>query len=233
MINSPTGFAVKTGRDLKAKKIEAVLKDFLSVDSIEGFDILDIGCGSGIIAQYFAGKNRVTCVDIQNNLMPGMSHKVSLQIVDSAILPFKDNMFDIVISNHIIEHLSDQSSHLKEIYRVLKSKGICYLATPNANFPIEPHYNIPLLHYLPSKIYFKILKIIKIYCEDILLLTYKQQRQVFIMHDYNFKEYTSSVLKKPMKYFIEVKWTKCMPLWILNKICWLAPTNIYILTTNK
>jgi ubiquinone/menaquinone biosynthesis C-methylase UbiE len=46
-------------------------------------------------------------------------------------LPFKDGVFDGVISHHVIEHIDDDRSFIKEINRVLKNGGFAILGTPN------------------------------------------------------------------------------------------------------
>ena len=66
-------FVSTQDRLAKAKKIECVLKDFLAADRIENKKILDIGCGTGEISDFFAGPNQVYCVDLVNNLDPKIS----------------------------------------------------------------------------------------------------------------------------------------------------------------
>src|SRR5690606_9235376 len=73
-------------------------------------------------------------------------------LVSGTTLLFDDLKFDVVISNHVIEHVGtqvDQKHHLKEIYRVLKNDGIAYLAVPNRWMLIEPHYKLAFLSWLP------------------------------------------------------------------------------------
>ena len=57
-------FAVSDNREIKAKKIEAVLCDFLGEKTIKDKIILDLGCGSGHIAEYFAQNNEVIAADV-------------------------------------------------------------------------------------------------------------------------------------------------------------------------
>ena len=52
------------------------------------------------------------------------------QIIDATAIPFNDNMFDILIANHILEHIPDYKKALSEFYRVLKPGGIAILQTP-------------------------------------------------------------------------------------------------------
>ena len=43
---------------------------------------------------------------------------------------FKDESFDLIICNHVLEHIKDDKSALNEIYRVLKYNGISILQVP-------------------------------------------------------------------------------------------------------
>ena len=43
---------------------------------------------------------------------------------------FKDESFDLIICNHVLEHIKDDKSALNEIYRVLKYNGVSILQVP-------------------------------------------------------------------------------------------------------
>lgn len=45
-------------------------------------------------------------------------------------MPFDDNSFDVVICNHVLEHVEDDIKALSEIYRVLKNGGWAILQVP-------------------------------------------------------------------------------------------------------
>jgi predicted SAM-dependent methyltransferase len=53
-----------------------------------------------------------------------------IQHEDITKLSFADNMFDLLIANHILEHVDDDAAALKEIFRVLKPGGLAILQTP-------------------------------------------------------------------------------------------------------
>ncbi len=46
-------------------------------------------------------------------------------------LPFPDNIFDIVHSNHVFEHLENPANAINEAYRVTKPGGIVFIEVPN------------------------------------------------------------------------------------------------------
>jgi len=73
------------------------------------------------------GANYITA-DIESPLA-----KVKMDIHD---MPFEDNRFDIVLCNHVLEHVEDDIKAVSEISRVLKSSGLAILQVPFFN-PIE------------------------------------------------------------------------------------------------
>jgi len=48
-------------------------------------------------------------------------------------IPFKNESFDVLIANHVLEHVSDDIQALREISRVLKLNGLAILQTPFSN----------------------------------------------------------------------------------------------------
>jgi SAM-dependent methyltransferase len=49
---------------------------------------------------------------------------------DICAMPFEDNFFDFILCNHVLEHIVDDTKAMKELYRVLKRKGIAILQVP-------------------------------------------------------------------------------------------------------
>ena len=42
---------------------------------------------------------------------------------DICNLPFKDNEFDVILCNHVLEHILDDTKAMQELYRILKPNG--------------------------------------------------------------------------------------------------------------
>jgi SAM-dependent methyltransferase len=116
--------------------------------------VLEIGTGSGGIA-HFLGTHpdircEVTSVDVVDLRMAHDGY--AWQRVHGTALPFADDAFDVVITNHVIEHVgehADQLHHLRECRRVLAPDGRGYLAVPNRWGVREPHFHLPFLSWLP------------------------------------------------------------------------------------
>ena len=51
---------------------------------------------------------------------------------DAARMPFPDHCFDLIISNHSLEHFGDLAGSLREIGRVVRPNGALYVAVPDA-----------------------------------------------------------------------------------------------------
>ena len=45
-------------------------------------------------------------------------------------LPFKENYFDLILCNHVLEHIEDDHKALNELHRVIKNKGILIAQIP-------------------------------------------------------------------------------------------------------
>ena len=139
-------------RALKAAKIERLL----DLDQVSrSLTVLDIGCGSGGISHHIATRpagHRVHAVDTVDCRV--VSEGYAFHLVSGTGLPFPSEMFDVVLSNHVIEHvgnIAEQHAHLKEVRRVLKPSGVAYLAVPNRWRLIEPHYRLPALSVWPRR----------------------------------------------------------------------------------
>jgi len=87
-------------------------------------------------------------VDLNQNV------KGIVNVVNMESIPYGDNTFDVVIANHVIEHVPDEQKALSEVMRVLKPGGFAILSTlvyQNLAQTLEnPEYNTDALrleHY--------------------------------------------------------------------------------------
>lgn len=138
-----------TTREAKSKKIARLL----DMPPVHG-RLLEVGTGAGGIAHYFATRYSppfdVDAVDVTDNRQISTGYRFTR--VDGTTLPFTDEIFDVVVTNHVIEHVGDRAAqlhHLQEIRRVLRGKGKVYLAVPNRWMLVEPHYRLAFLSWLP------------------------------------------------------------------------------------
>lgn len=198
------GPVVHLDRRQKARMIEAVLADALG-RPVRGYRSLDIGCGNGGISSHFARENEHYGVDIADRRREDAKGFV-FRLVESERLPFADGFFDIVISHHVIEHVPDQALHLSEIRRVLKPRGVAYLATPNKSSPImEGHVG------------------------NDLVLRYHAMAPFFERAGFRVREYATEVLRQPGRFHGEVRWGRFLPRFLLQRLRRFFPSHVFVL----
>ena len=118
---------------------------------------VDIGCSSGIITSTIAPLFRQALgLDYDEVALrathPAARAKGQFIKADAMCLPFGDNTVDVMICAQVYEHVPDDELLFKEIYRVLTADGLVFFSGPNWLFPIEPHYFLPFLHWLPRRL---------------------------------------------------------------------------------
>ncbi len=139
----------------KAHKILHVLHHFLGRPDLTGLSVLDIGCSTGFLANEIATDGAdVVGVDID---VPGVTaatkrfgDRVRFLCSSADALPLPDSSVDVVVFNHIYEHVVDPDAVVTEIHRVLKPDGVVYLGLGNKYQLVEPHHQLPLLSWLPQ-----------------------------------------------------------------------------------
>ncbi len=145
----------EAGRRRKAAKILAVLRHVRGLADLSGLTAADVGCSAGFIADELAGAGaaRTYGVDID---VPGLraartrfGDHVQFVCAAGQALPFPDASLDVVVFNHIYEHVVDPDAVIADVKRVLKPDGVLYLGLGNRLGIMEPHYKLPFLSYLP------------------------------------------------------------------------------------
>ncbi|MCJ7449279.1 MAG: arsenite methyltransferase [Bacteroidales bacterium] len=101
----------------------------------KGDDILDLGSGAGndcFVARAIVGENgKVTGLDMTEPMIlkaRGNCAKLNFKNVEFVLgdiekMPFDDKLFDVVISNCVLNLVPDKAKAFSEIFRVLKSGG--------------------------------------------------------------------------------------------------------------
>ena len=96
--------------------------------------ILDVGCADGSLTakiESFLPSANLTGVDLYGKAILYARKKnprINFVIADARKLPFKNGFFDAVICVETLEHIPNHQLVVKEIYRVLKEKGILIVA---------------------------------------------------------------------------------------------------------
>jgi SAM-dependent methyltransferase len=96
-----------------------------------GAELLDIGCGTGWLAEHFA---RYTGIDGSPD---GVARAVEAgrNVIAGDVdepLPFPDEAFDAVVMKDLLEHVRDPVALVREARRVLRPGGLLFASSPDA-----------------------------------------------------------------------------------------------------
>ena len=80
------------------------------------------------IYEWLATKALVVTADLETGFYKVIDKNIRCENITS--LSFNSGIFDMVIANHVLEHVPDDAAAMKEIYRVLKCGGIAVLQVP-------------------------------------------------------------------------------------------------------
>ena len=96
--------------------------------------MLDAGCGSGRVFQYHFDEHQrprlIVGVDMTDEPRANRNIDAAAR-ADLGALPFRDASFDVIISSHVAEHLTQPERVFRELARVLKPGGRLLILTPN------------------------------------------------------------------------------------------------------
>lgn len=137
--------------------------------------LLDAGCGEGRLLAYLTARLaqlrpdlRVECYgfDVDDSGMMGEGLEERLVgglgqthpdvdwgtrvtvIHSSDAWPYPGDFFDVIVSNQVLEHVSDHDLFFSETYRTLKDGGYAAHLAPLQHCLYEPHIRLPLFHRL-------------------------------------------------------------------------------------
>ena len=81
-----------------------------------------------------------------------LENRIQLQLADSEKIPFQDNSFDAITVGFGVRNFENIEKGLKEIYRVLKSKGTLVILEPSIpkKSPFRQVYKLYFNHLLPK-----------------------------------------------------------------------------------
>lgn len=119
--------------------------------------VIDIGSGTGTLAMALARQvarvrgveaNRAVLDHARQQALGRGLINLEFQQADATHME-TEPIFDLAVLSTVIEHTPHQAELIAKALNSLRPGGILYLTGPNRLWPIEQHYGLPLLHWLP------------------------------------------------------------------------------------
>ena len=136
--------SVETAELYEARFVPAIFAEWapLLVDIADvrpGHEVLDVACGTGIVARVVAdrqaGDGRVVGVDLNPGML-SVARRTRPELEwrqgDVGALPFPDRSFDRVLCQMALMFFPDRSAALREMARVTRPGGVVALCVPAA-----------------------------------------------------------------------------------------------------
>jgi 2-polyprenyl-3-methyl-5-hydroxy-6-metoxy-1,4-benzoquinol methylase len=222
----------------KVSKMLAVLENAGVLNHEDGVAV-DLGCSGGFFCEGLARHfHRVVGIDIDEAAI-SFAHKnskarnVEYIVINSDDIPLPDHSADVIICNHVYEHVPDAGKLFVEISRVLKPEGVCYLGAASRLVVIEPHFKLPFLSWMPKWLAHRYMRAFgkgEFYYEQ--LRTYWGIRNM--VKNYYVDDYTLKIIKDPVRYSAQDMidpsgFVAKLPVSLLKFIYPFLPSFIFIL----
>ncbi|KKQ95719.1 MAG: Methyltransferase type 11 [Candidatus Woesebacteria bacterium GW2011_GWB1_43_14] len=164
MITEQNYYKHRTKESVSERVLGAVVQEALKLaeentsKKISQLVVLDVGSGSGeysfVLERYV---KKVVGVEPylpkhREAIKGKKKRRSSVVFVNKKIEDFSSKQkFDLVLSITTIEHMPESEKSFRKIFNLMNKGGLLYLTSPNKSWPIEAHYHLPFLSWLPLK----------------------------------------------------------------------------------
>ena len=111
------------------------------ISFLEGLNILDIGCGGGLMSEPIARLGaKVTGIDAsEKNINVAKLHSEKSGLKINYLKSSPENLdqsekFDVILNLEIVEHVDNLDFYIKSCKKLLKKNGLMFTATLNRSF---------------------------------------------------------------------------------------------------
>lgn len=182
-------FATRTFR----RRRFALFQDFIS-GLPRPLTVLDVGGSEAFWGQMGMGEADGLTITLVNPFPSRAGRFPRIVAGDARGLPFPDQAFDLAFAHSVIEHMGSREGQRQMAVELRRVARHVFVQTPNRYFPIEPHFLMPGIQFLPVEVRARILLALKIeyfferittlarareVAQEIVLLNRQEFRQLF------------------------------------------------------
>ncbi|MBO4887875.1 MAG: methyltransferase domain-containing protein [Firmicutes bacterium] len=103
--------------------------------------------------RYIIDTSNITMLNLEDRQADSSSESMKSIVGDATDLSvYADQSVDLVFSNSVIEHVGDLSKMKAMADEAMRVGKHIYIQTPNKFFPIEPHFMMLFVQFLPKKL---------------------------------------------------------------------------------
>jgi 2-polyprenyl-3-methyl-5-hydroxy-6-metoxy-1,4-benzoquinol methylase len=127
------------------------IKGVLKQHTHPGANILDVGCGNGVITRQLGKEGyKVLGIDISKKAIEkanalNMYSNVQFENISAENLVATEEKYDAIVCSEVLEHLTDPITLLKVLNDSLKENGKLIITVPNGSGPRETFVTRPII----------------------------------------------------------------------------------------
>ncbi len=127
-------------------------------------DVIHIAPSGSLVALFSSLKN----INYQSGVKyhEGFYYSKDITLIDITKLSFKDQSFDVIFCNHVLEHIHDDRKAMSELYRILRPGGWAILQVPISNILDKTYEDPNITGSKEREVYFGQFDHVRIYGKD-------------------------------------------------------------------
>jgi SAM-dependent methyltransferase len=137
LYSGESGFGIGGSTPADLNRYNKYIEILDSISISKEASITDVGCAKGGFLAFLKqhGFSNLKGVEIDQKCVEYARNHFELDVATGTVtsLPYNDGSIDLLIYNHVLEHLYDPLLALAEANRVLKDDGIVFVEVPNAD----------------------------------------------------------------------------------------------------
>jgi SAM-dependent methyltransferase len=152
----------------------------------------------------------IYAIDVEGDYILAAAANVpeaEIQLAVCERLPYPNNVFDLVLSHEVLEHVQNDRAAAAELVRVLRPGGRAVVFAPNRLYPFETHGhywrgvyhfgNTPLINYLPDGLRIRLAPHVRVYTAQGLRELFLGLPVRVVHHTQIFPGYDNVIQRRP------------------------------------